>query len=60
MREGGRVRVDQVGGSGARTAVTVQHRAICCPYQERPSTISDVIKVLRRGGGVLNLVANHC
>ena len=37
--------VDLIGEQNVRTAVTVEHKAICCPYQERPTVINDVIQV---------------
>jgi superfamily II DNA/RNA helicase len=37
--------VDLIGKQRVRTAVTVEHKAICCPYQERPTVINDVIQV---------------
>ena len=40
-----KVLVDLIGQQSLRTAVTVEHLAICCPYAERPSTIADVIQV---------------
>ena len=40
-----RVVVDLIGGESLKTAVSVEHKAICCPYAERPSTIADVIQV---------------
>ena len=40
-----RVVVDLIGKQKVRTAVTVEHKAICCPYQERPTVINDVIQV---------------
>lgn len=40
-----RVVVDLIGRQTLRTAVTVEHKAICCPYSERASTIADVIQV---------------
>ena len=40
-----RVVVDIIGGESLKTAVSVEHKAICCPYAERPSTIADVIQV---------------
>ena len=40
-----RVLVDLIGQETVRTAVTVEHKAICCPYQERPTVINDVIQV---------------
>ena len=39
--------VDLIGRQSLKTAVTVEHKAICCPYAERPSTIADVIQVRR-------------
>ena len=38
--------VDLIGRQSLKTAVTVEHKAICCPYAERPSTIADVIQVM--------------
>ena len=43
-----RVVVDLIGGESLKTAVSVEHKAICCPYAERPSTIADVIQVRQR------------
>lgn len=43
-----KVVVDLIGQQTLKTSVTVEHKAICCPYSERPSTIADVIQV----GGV--------
>ena len=43
-----RVIVDLIGGESLKTAVSVEHKAICCPYAERPSTIADVIQVRQR------------
>ena len=40
-----KVVVDLIGTQTMRTAVTVEHKAICCPYQERPAVINDVIQV---------------
>ncbi len=40
-----KVVVDLIGGQTLRTALTVDHRAICCPYSERSSTIADVVQV---------------
>ena len=40
-----KVVVDLIGRQSLKTAVTVEHKAICCPYAERPSTIADVIQV---------------
>ncbi len=40
-----RVIVDLIGRQSLRTAITVEHKAISCPYSERPSTIADVIQV---------------
>ena len=40
-----RVVIDLIGQATVRTAVTVEHKAICCPYAERPATIADVIQV---------------
>ena len=40
-----KVIVDLIGRQSLKTAVTVEHKAICCPYAERPSTIADVIQV---------------
>ena len=40
-----RVIIDLIGQATVRTAVTVEHKAICCPYAERPATIADVIQV---------------
>lgn len=40
-----RVVVDLIGRQRLRTAVTVEHKAICCPYSERALTIADVIQV---------------
>ena len=40
-----RVVVDLIGQETVCTAVTVKHKAICCPYAERPATIADVIQV---------------
>ena len=40
-----RVLVDLIGQQRVRTAVTVEHKAVCCPYQERPTVINDVIQV---------------
>lgn len=40
-----RILVDLIGQQRVRTAVTVEHKAMCCPYQERPNVISDVIQV---------------
>ena len=40
-----RVVVDLIGGESLKTAVSVEHKAICCPYAETPSTIADVIQV---------------
>ena len=40
-----RVLVDLIGQQTLKTAVTVEHKAICCPYAERNSTIADVIQV---------------
>ena len=40
-----RVVVDLIGGESLKTAVSVEHKAICCPYPERPSTVADVIQV---------------
>ncbi len=40
-----RVVVDLIGQQRKRTSVTVEHKAICCPYSERPSTIADVVQV---------------
>ena len=40
-----RVIVDLIGQQTLRTAVTVEHKAISCPYSERSSTIADVIQV---------------
>ena len=37
--------VDLIGRQTLRTAVTVEHKAICCPYSERASTIADIIQV---------------
>ena len=37
--------MDLIGGESLKTAVSVEHKAICCPYAERPSTIADVIQV---------------
>ena len=41
-----RVVVDLIGQEKVRTAITVEHKAICCPYQERPNVINDVIQVV--------------
>ena len=41
-----KVVVDLIGQDTIRTAVTVEHKAICCPYSERPATIADVIQVV--------------
>ena len=43
--------VDLIGQQKVRTAVTVEHKAICCPYQERPTVINDVIQVF---------IGSHC
>ena len=40
-----RILVDLIGRQRIRTAVTVEHKAVCCPYQERPTVINDVIQV---------------
>ena len=40
-----KVVVDLIGQDTVRTAVTVEHKAICCPYAERPATIADVVQV---------------
>ena len=40
-----RILVDLIGKHSVRTAVNVLHKAICCPYQERPTIINDVIRV---------------
>ena len=40
-----KVIVDLIGRQSLKTATTVDHKAICCPYAERPSTIADVIQV---------------
>ena len=40
-----KVIVDLIGQQSLKTAVTVEHKAICCPNAERPSTIADVIQV---------------
>ena len=40
-----KVVVDLIGKQTLRTAVTVEHKAICCPYSERPDTIADIIQV---------------
>ena len=40
-----RVVVDLIGGEDLKTSVGVEHKAICCPYTERPSTIADVLQV---------------
>ena len=40
-----KVVVDLIGQQTLKTAETVEHKAICCPYSERPSTIADVIQV---------------
>lgn len=40
-----RILVDLIGQQRVRTAVTVEHKAVCCPYQERPTVINDVIQV---------------
>jgi len=40
-----KVVVDLIGRQTLRTAVTVEHKAICCPFSERPSTIADIIQV---------------
>lgn len=37
--------VDLVGSGSARTSTGVEHKALCCPYHERSSMISDVINV---------------
>ncbi len=42
---GDKVVVDLIGRQTLRTAVTVEHKAICCPYSERASTIADIIQV---------------
>ena len=44
-----KVVVDLIGQQTLRTAVTVDHKAICCPYSERASTIADVIQVRNEG-----------
>ena len=48
-----RVIVDLIGGESLKTAVSVEHKAICCPYAERPSTIADVIQVRQRRKNVI-------
>ena len=40
-----KVVVDLIGQQTLKTAVTVEHKAICCPYGERSSTIADVVQV---------------
>ena len=40
-----KVVVDLIGRQSLKTAVTVEHKVICCPYAERPATIADVIQV---------------
>ena len=40
-----RIVMDLFGEKSLKTAVSVEHKAICCPYAERPSTIADVIQV---------------
>ena len=51
-----RVLVDLIGQEVTRTAVTVEHKAICCPYSERPATIADVVQVRDMLWSVLKLV----
>ena len=46
-----RILVDLIGRQRIRTAVTVEHKAVCCPYQERPTVINDVIQVCMQVGG---------
>lgn len=40
-----RILVDLIGQQSLKTAVTVDHKAISCPFAERQSTIADVIQV---------------
>ena len=40
-----KVVVDLIGQQTLKTAITVEHKAICCPYLERASTIADVVQV---------------
>ena len=51
-----KVVVDLIGRQSLKTAVTVEHKAICCPYVERPSTIADVIQV-RLGNLVIFVIS---
>jgi hypothetical protein len=44
-----KVVVDLIGQQTLKTAVTVEHKAICCPYAERSSTIADVVQVREEG-----------
>lgn len=37
--------VDLVGTDSVRTSTGVEHKALCCPYQERSSMINDIINV---------------
>ncbi len=47
-----KVVVDLIGQETLKTAVTVEHKALCCPYSERSSTIADVVQVGVRCGAV--------
>ncbi|WP_395241863.1 hypothetical protein, partial [Salmonella sp. s51933] len=37
--------IDVIGREKQRTALTVEHKAIKCPYQERAATIGDIVQV---------------
>ena len=40
------------------TAVLLQHKAICCPYTERPSIIADVIQIYSGAHGRTMIFTN--
>ena len=38
-------RVDLIGSERVKTSITVEHKALRCPYTERHSTMGDVVQM---------------